>query len=149
MWGCLVVRLERCEALPPPQAIDTVFDVIPCHGLGDREGKGRIPVNPASEMAPHDAEFREMMAGVLMRIEGFCRNASGGQSFAHVTPRIARVSATIADLGGVGSGRCGPEHGGARADASAVSACQLRAMSQENWAMPRSVAKLLKRAPAR
>lgn len=67
-------RMLRCEALPPRRAIETFFDEILSRSLGDREHKGCMLVNSAVELAPHDPEFRKIIAGVLERMEGFFRN---------------------------------------------------------------------------
>jgi TetR/AcrR family transcriptional regulator, transcriptional repressor for nem operon len=64
-------RIRRCEALPPLEAIHAFFDEILRRSLNDRQHKGCMLVNSAFEMAPHDAEFRKIIAGVLARIESF------------------------------------------------------------------------------
>jgi len=64
-------RIRRCEALPPRDAIRSFFDDILRRSLSDREHKGCMVVNSALELAPHDPEFREMIAGALKRIETF------------------------------------------------------------------------------
>jgi TetR/AcrR family transcriptional repressor of nem operon len=64
-------RIRRCEALPPREAISAFFDEILSRSLKDRQHKGCMLVNSALEIAPHDAEFRRIIAGVLTRIEGF------------------------------------------------------------------------------
>src|ERR1700744_5066044 len=64
-------RIRRCEALPPLDAIHAFFDEILRRSLNDRQHKGCMLVNSALEMAPHDAEFQQVIAGVLVRIEGF------------------------------------------------------------------------------
>lgn len=64
-------RIRRCEALPPLEAIHSFFDEILRRSLNDRQHKGCMLVNSALEMAPHDAEFQKIIAGVLTRIEGF------------------------------------------------------------------------------
>jgi TetR/AcrR family transcriptional regulator, transcriptional repressor for nem operon len=64
-------RIRRCEALPPLEAIHLFFDEILRRSLNDRQHKGCMLVNSALEMAPHDAEFQKIIAGVLTRIEGF------------------------------------------------------------------------------
>jgi TetR/AcrR family transcriptional repressor of nem operon len=64
-------RIRRCEALPPREAIRSFFDDILRRSLTDCERKGCMLVNSALEMAPHDPEFRETIAGVLKRIESF------------------------------------------------------------------------------
>jgi TetR/AcrR family transcriptional repressor of nem operon len=65
------MRIRRCEALPPRDAIRSFFDDIVCRSLNDRERKGCMVVNSALEMAPHDAEFRKTLAETLNRIESF------------------------------------------------------------------------------
>jgi TetR/AcrR family transcriptional repressor of nem operon len=69
--GSIGERIRRCEALPPRQAIGAFFDEILSRSLTDREHKGCMLVNSALEMAPHDPEFRQIIAGVLDRIESF------------------------------------------------------------------------------
>lgn len=64
-------RIRRCEALPPRKAISAFFDEILSRSLSDRKYKGCMLVNAALEIAPHDAEFRTIIAGVLIRIETF------------------------------------------------------------------------------
>ncbi|MDN7428704.1 TetR/AcrR family transcriptional regulator [Burkholderia sp. AU45388] len=64
-------RIRRCEVLPPLEAIHAFFDEILRRSLNDRQHKGCMLVNSALEMAPHDAEFQKIIAGVLTRIEGF------------------------------------------------------------------------------
>ena len=66
-------RIRRCEALPPRAAIGAFFDEILNRSLTDRAHKGCMLVNSALEVAPHDAEFRAMIAGMLNRIETFFR----------------------------------------------------------------------------
>jgi len=65
------VRIRRCEALPPRDAIRSFFDDILRRSVTDRERKGCMVVNSALELAPHDAEFREIIAEALKRIESF------------------------------------------------------------------------------
>jgi TetR/AcrR family transcriptional repressor of nem operon len=64
-------RIKRCEALAPRQAIVTFFDEILKRSLSDRRRKGCMLVNSALEVAPHDTEFRRIIAAVLTRIEMF------------------------------------------------------------------------------
>ncbi|TDY27084.1 TetR family transcriptional regulator [Paraburkholderia sp. BL6665CI2N2] len=64
-------RIQRCEALPPLEAIHAFFEEIVRRSLNDRQHKGCMIVNSAMEMAPHDAEFQKIIAGVLVRIEDF------------------------------------------------------------------------------
>lgn len=64
-------RIRRCESLPPLEAIHAFFDEILRRSLNDRQHKGCMLVNSALEMAPHDAGFQKIIAGVLVRIESF------------------------------------------------------------------------------
>ena len=64
-------RIQRCEALPPRDAIRAFFDDILSRSINDRERKGCLVVNSALEMAPHDPEFKETIAETLKRIEAF------------------------------------------------------------------------------
>ncbi len=67
----IAARLRRCAALPPREAIDAFFDDILSRSLNDRQHKGCMLVNSALEMAPHDPEFQQTIAGVLKRLERF------------------------------------------------------------------------------
>lgn len=67
-------RMLRCAALPPRQAIEAFFDEVLSRSLKDRAHKGCMLVNSAVELAPHDPEFRKIIAGVLARMEDFFRN---------------------------------------------------------------------------
>src|ERR1700758_1918688 len=69
--GSIGERIRRCEALPPREAIGAFFDEILARSVNDREHKGCMLVNSALELAPHDTEFRTIVAGVLGRIETF------------------------------------------------------------------------------
>jgi TetR/AcrR family transcriptional regulator, transcriptional repressor for nem operon len=64
-------RIERCRLLPPREAVGAFFAEILNRSLTDRERKGCMLVNTALELAPHDAEFRAIAAGMLRRIEAF------------------------------------------------------------------------------
>jgi TetR/AcrR family transcriptional regulator, transcriptional repressor for nem operon len=64
-------RIRRCEALPAREAIQGFFQDILNRSLSDREHKGCLLVNSALEVAPHDAEFQEIIATVLRRVEAF------------------------------------------------------------------------------
>jgi TetR/AcrR family transcriptional regulator, transcriptional repressor for nem operon len=64
-------RIRRCEALPAREAIQGFFQDILTRSLSDREHKGCLLVNSALEVAPHDAEFQEIIATVLRRVEAF------------------------------------------------------------------------------
>jgi TetR/AcrR family transcriptional repressor of nem operon len=94
--GSIGERIKRCEALPPREAIATFFDEILRRSLNDRQHKGCMLVNSALEIAPHDAEFRKIIAAVLTRIEAFfLRCIETGQAEGTITsslpaPNIAR-----------------------------------------------------------
>jgi TetR/AcrR family transcriptional repressor of nem operon len=65
-------RSRRLEAsLPPRDAILAFFEEIITRSLADKDRKGCMLVNSAIEMAPHDPEFRRVVAEVLTRIEAF------------------------------------------------------------------------------
>lgn len=66
-------RIRRCEAMAPRAAIGAFFDEVLRRSLEDTERKGCMLVNAALDLAPHDAEFREIVAAVLGRIELFFR----------------------------------------------------------------------------
>jgi TetR/AcrR family transcriptional regulator, transcriptional repressor for nem operon len=69
--GSVAARMRRCEALPAREAIGAFFDEILSRSLNDREHKGCMLVNSALELAPHDAEFQKIIAGILTRLESF------------------------------------------------------------------------------
>ncbi|MGH8149748.1 MAG: TetR/AcrR family transcriptional regulator [Steroidobacteraceae bacterium] len=64
-------RIRRLESLPPREAIGAFFEDVVRRSLSDPERKGCMVVNSALELAPHDLEFREIVSGVLGRIEAF------------------------------------------------------------------------------
>lgn len=64
-------RIRRCEAAPPREAIEAFFGEILARSLNDDDHKGCMLVNSALEVAPHDQEFRQVVADALVRIEGF------------------------------------------------------------------------------
>jgi TetR/AcrR family transcriptional repressor of nem operon len=64
-------RIRRCEGMAPRAAIDAFFAEILARSLGDPDRKGCMLVNAALEVAPHDPDFRELVATVLVRIEAF------------------------------------------------------------------------------
>lgn len=79
-------RIRRFESMPPRVAIGAFFEDILCRSLGDPERKGCLVVNSALELAPHDSEFRDIISGVLGRIEGFfIRCIKAGQSDGTIT----------------------------------------------------------------
>lgn len=82
-------RMRRCEGLPPLQAITTFFDDILHRSLNDRQHKGCMLVNSALEVAPHDAEFQKIIAGVLARVESFFHERiTAGQADGTITQSL-------------------------------------------------------------
>lgn len=69
--GSVGQRIERCEQLPPRQAVEAFFAEIIQRSLADRERKGCMLVNAALDVAPHDREFQAAVVKVLARIESF------------------------------------------------------------------------------
>ena len=73
-------RSGRFRALPPRPAIEFFFAEIIDSAVGDAQRKGCMVINAALELAPHDLEFREVVADVLAQIEAFFRHCvSAGQ----------------------------------------------------------------------
>jgi len=64
-------RISRCAELPPREAISVFFLEILNRSLGDPQQKGCMLVNAALDMAPHDPDFKKIVASVLTRIEAF------------------------------------------------------------------------------
>lgn len=88
-------RIRRCEGLPPRDALRSFFDDVLHHSLSDREHKGCMVVNSALELAPHDPEFRKVIAAALKRIETFFRVcAENGQADGTITR--SRPASTLA-----------------------------------------------------
>ena len=76
-------RIRRCEGeLSPLQSIKAFFDEIVHRSLADEDRKGCMLVNSAMELAPHDPEFQQVVAGVLVKLEAYFRRcvAAGQQS---------------------------------------------------------------------
>jgi TetR/AcrR family transcriptional regulator, transcriptional repressor for nem operon len=79
-------RIQRCERLPPREAIEAFFRDILNRSLSDPQHKGCLLVNSALEMAPHDPEFQEAITVVLRRIEDFfLRCVKTGQASGSIT----------------------------------------------------------------
>ncbi len=77
-------RLE--QQLPPREAILTFFNEIIELSLGDPEHKGCFIVNAALEVAPHDPEFKALLATVQEGMESFfLRCISAGQVQGSIT----------------------------------------------------------------
>jgi len=67
-----VERISRLEDhMAPRQAITAFFHEIIERSLGDPQRKGCLLVNAAIEVAPHDQGFQQIVADVLIQIEGF------------------------------------------------------------------------------
>jgi TetR/AcrR family transcriptional regulator, transcriptional repressor for nem operon len=66
-------RVELEKRLPPREAIAAFFEEAIERSLADRQRKGCLLVNSALEVAPHDPEFRRVVADVLVRVEAFFR----------------------------------------------------------------------------
>src|SRR5258707_1307305 len=75
-------RVELEKRLPPREAIAAFFAEVIEWSLADRQRKGCMLVNSALEVAPHDPEFRRVVADVLVRVEAFFRRcvAAGQQA---------------------------------------------------------------------
>ncbi|WP_254070455.1 TetR/AcrR family transcriptional regulator [Acidisphaera sp. L21] len=79
--GSIADRIRRCEELPPLAGIEAFFEEIVRRSLSDRARKGCMLVNAALDVAPHDPDFRKVVAEVLLRIEAFfLRRIEIGQS---------------------------------------------------------------------
>ena len=67
-------RISRLESTQKPgAAICSFFDEIIERSLTDRQRRGCMLVNTALDVAPHDAEFREIVVTELRDIEAFFR----------------------------------------------------------------------------
>lgn len=80
-------RVRRFESeLPPLDALKAFFAEIIERSITDKERKGCMLVNSALELAPHDKEFRRVVAGVLGDVEAFFRRCvEAGQSSGKIT----------------------------------------------------------------
>jgi TetR/AcrR family transcriptional repressor of nem operon len=79
-------RIGRCETLEPREAIGAFFAEIVRRSLDDRQHKGCMLVNAALDGSPHDPDFQKVVAGVLVRIEGFfLERVRAGQADGTVT----------------------------------------------------------------
>ena len=73
-------RSASAQALPPRRAIGAFFRDIIESAVNDSQRKGCMVINAALELAPHDPEFQDIVAGVLVRIEAFFQRCiSAGQ----------------------------------------------------------------------
>jgi TetR/AcrR family transcriptional regulator, transcriptional repressor for nem operon len=86
-------RIRRLESRPAREAIRAFFEEILSRSLEDRERKGCMVVNSALELAPHDAEFRRIINGVLERIETFfLKCIKAGQADGTITRSVSARS---------------------------------------------------------
>jgi TetR/AcrR family transcriptional repressor of nem operon len=91
--GSVSERIRHCENLAPREAIAGFFAEIVKRSLGDREHKGCMLVNAALDVAPHDPDFRKIVAGVLVCIEGFfLRCIKAGQADGTITRSLPAVN---------------------------------------------------------
>jgi TetR/AcrR family transcriptional regulator, transcriptional repressor for nem operon len=78
--------LEACSAIfggedPPLRALERYFDALIEEALADALQKGCFVVNTALEVAPHDADFRDLVTNVFDQIEKYLRDCIvSGQS---------------------------------------------------------------------
>lgn len=86
-------RIRRCEKLAPREAIGAFFAEILKRSLGDRAHKGCMLVNAAIDVAPHDPEFQEIVATVLVRIEDFfVDRVTAGQANGTITQAVSATN---------------------------------------------------------
>ena len=91
--------LENCSAIfggdeKPLLALERYFDSLIEEALADALQKGCFAVNTALEVAPHDADFRDLVTNVFDQIEKYLRNCIvSGQS-----DRTIRTKLPAADL---------------------------------------------------
>jgi TetR/AcrR family transcriptional regulator, transcriptional repressor for nem operon len=79
-----VARFE--QAMAPLAAVEAFMAEIIDVSAQDSERKGCLLVNSALEIAPHDAELRELVTEVLDKIEAFFfRCVSAGQEVGEIT----------------------------------------------------------------
>lgn len=79
-FGAREARFEG--TLSPREAIGAFFREIIERSVADDERKGCLLVNSALELAPHDPEFQQAIAAVLVRVEAFFKRCvtAGQQS---------------------------------------------------------------------
>jgi TetR/AcrR family transcriptional regulator, transcriptional repressor for nem operon len=88
--GSVADRIRRCEELPPREALKGFFDEIVKRSVGDHDRKGCMLVNASLDVAPHDPEFRKLVAEVLTRIEAFfLRCLRTGQASGAITRTLS------------------------------------------------------------
>ncbi|MFP3558562.1 TetR/AcrR family transcriptional regulator [Paraburkholderia sp. SIMBA_049] len=78
-------RVSRFEGLAPRDAIVAFFNEIVDRSVSDKDRKGCLLVN-AALFSPHDPEFQEEVASVLVQVEGFFRCCvAAGQSCGQIS----------------------------------------------------------------
>jgi TetR/AcrR family transcriptional regulator, transcriptional repressor for nem operon len=93
--GSIAERIARCEALPPRDALAAFFADVVARSLADTDRKGCMLVNAALDTTADDPGIRNVVAGMLVRIETFFRTqieagqADGTISTALSSPRLA------------------------------------------------------------
>ncbi|HTV96898.1 MAG TPA: TetR/AcrR family transcriptional regulator [Steroidobacteraceae bacterium] len=88
--GSVGERIRRCATLPARRAIETFFQDVLNRSLSDRDHKGCLLVNSALEIAPHDPQFRQIIAGVLRRTERFfLKCVKAGQADGTITRSVS------------------------------------------------------------
>jgi TetR/AcrR family transcriptional repressor of nem operon len=94
-------RVRRFETeLEPREAIGAFFDEIIALSLTDPQHKGCLIVNSALELAPHDPEFKTVLANVLRDMEGFfLRCVKAGQAAGTINPQVLADDAAGTLLG--------------------------------------------------
>jgi TetR/AcrR family transcriptional regulator, transcriptional repressor for nem operon len=80
-------RIRRFDGtLSPLESIKAFFQEIVHRSLTDKNRKGCMLVNSALEMAPHDPEFRQVVADVLVKLEAYFRRCvSAGQQSGEIS----------------------------------------------------------------
>ncbi len=86
-------RVRRFEhQLPPREAIVAFFEEIIRLTVQDAQRKGCMIVNTALELAPHDADFQQLLERILEDIEAFfLRCVEAGQAEGTIAPELAAV----------------------------------------------------------
>jgi TetR/AcrR family transcriptional regulator, transcriptional repressor for nem operon len=84
-------RVDRLEnSLSPREAIATFLQEIIERSLSDKQRRGRMLVNSALELAPHDLEFQRVVARAFAEIEAFFRQCVvAGQRDGTIAPQPA------------------------------------------------------------
>jgi TetR/AcrR family transcriptional repressor of nem operon len=91
--GSIAARIQRCDALPPMAGIEAFFEDIVRRSLSDKDRKGCMLVNAALDVAPHDPDFRKVVAKVLLRIEAFfLRHIKAGQGDGTINHKLPASS---------------------------------------------------------